>query len=110
MTIQGFTTTLATIAAAAVFTANTATAYSGEDFYVCNLDPNGDNFLALRSCGATRCAMLEKLGPDTSLVTLEPYAVRGWRQVVVQVWNSKAGDFEYGRTGWVYDKYICYGG
>ena len=59
-----------------------ATAHSGESYVVCNLDPNGDNFLALRACGATKCEMLMKLGPNTGLLAIGP-------------------------DGWVYDKYIC---
>lgn len=96
---------LAPIAALSMILAGSALAYSGEDYVVCNLDPNGDNFLALRSCGSSKCQMLRTLGPGTFLLTLEPYAESGWRQVMVK---SGLDDHSYsGPDGWVYDKYIC---
>ncbi len=82
-----------------------ASAYSGENFVTCNLDPNGDNFLALRSCGSSKCQMTKKLGPDTFLLTMEPNSVKGWREVIV---IKGLQDQSYsGPDGWVYDKYIC---
>lgn len=82
-----------------------ADAYSGEDYVVCNLDPNGDNFLALRSCGSSKCQMLGKLGPGTFLLTTDPYSENGWRSVIVK---DGLDDESYsGPNGWVYDKYIC---
>jgi len=80
-------------------------AYSGEDFVVCKLDPAGDNFLALRTCGSSKCRMIERLGPDTFLSSLEPSSEKGWRQVMIKYGLQ---DQSYrGAVGWVYDKYIC---
>jgi len=85
--------------------AHMAVAYSGENFVVCNLDPAGDNFLALRSCGASKCKMTRKLGPDTFLLTFNPKSVNGWREVMVL---HGLQDASYsGASGWVYDDYIC---
>ena len=80
-------------------------AYSGEQYVTCGLDPNGDNFLALRSCGSSKCQMLQKLGPGTFMITLEPKGTKGWREVIVQ---RHVEDWSYeGPKGWVYEKYIC---
>lgn len=98
---------LATFAAATLALAfsDQAAAYDGEQFVVCNLNPNGDNFLALRSCGSSKCKMLRKLGPGTYLMTTEPWAENGWREVIVQ---KNIQDWNYqGPSGWVYGKYIC---
>ncbi|MCI2400588.1 hypothetical protein [Aliiroseovarius subalbicans] len=97
---------LFTVAALAVtLLAGTASAYDGEQYVVCNLNPNGDNFLALRTCGATKCDMKMKLGPGTFVITMEPYSENGWRPVIVQ---NGIQDWSYaGPSGWVYDKYIC---
>ena len=82
-----------------------AQAYSGEVFVVCHLNPYGDNFLSLRSCGSSRCREIMRLGPGTVLDTMEPYTVRGWRQVIVRL--SPNDDSYSGPKGWVYSKYIC---
>lgn len=92
-----------TVAVAAMIPA-IATAHSGESYVVCNLDPNGDNFLALRTCGATKCEMLMELGPNTGLLAIEPYSGSRWREVTVL---SGAYMLPVGPDGWVYDKYIC---
>lgn len=85
--------------------AGAAFAYDGEQFVTCHLDPNGDNFLALRSCGSSKCQMLGKLGPGTFMITMEPHGTKGWREVIVQ---SNMQDWSYsGPKGWVYEKYIC---
>ena len=82
-----------------------AMAYSGEKMVVCRLNPNGDNFLAFRACGSTNCRMKQKLGPGTYVFTMEPYAIRGWREVILMY---GANDDSYsGPTGWVYGKYLC---
>ena len=91
--------------AAALATAGAAYAYSGEQYVTCKLDPNGDNFLALRTCGSSSCEMIRKLGPDTFVITMEPYETKGWREVIVQQGSQ---DWSYsGVKGWVYGKYIC---
>jgi len=82
-----------------------AQAYSGEQFVVCKLNPNGDNFLALRTCGSSNCRMIAKLRSGTFVTSLEPTAVRRWREIVVQ---RGIQDQSYkGPSGWVYDKFIC---
>lgn len=82
-----------------------ALAYSGEDFVVCRLNPAGDNYLSLRTCGSSRCKEIRRLGTGTFLVTLEPNAVNGRRDVIVK---RHAQDNSYsGPSGWVYSKYIC---
>lgn len=82
-----------------------AAAYSGEYFVTCNLDPNGDNFLALRSCPSSSCEMLATLGPNTFLLTLEPTGQGRWREVIPV---NGLDDAELaGPKGWVYDAYIC---
>ncbi len=81
-----------------------ATAHSGESYVVCNLDPNGDNYLALRACGAPKCELLMKLAPNTGLLAIEPYSGSPWREVTVR---SGAQMLPIGPDGWVYDKYIC---
>jgi len=94
---------VATLAVTA--SASYVSAYSGENFVVCNLNPDGDNFLALRTCGSSKCAMTHKLGPDTFLLTMEPYAEKHWREVIVL--NGLQDESYSGPSGWVYDKYIC---
>lgn len=100
--------TLRTILAAAVFAASAAPsafAYSGEIYAVCKLDPNGDNFLALRSCASSNCHMIRKLGPGTFLLTWEPNSQGRWRQVTVMKNTNESS--ATGPSGWVYDRYIC---
>jgi len=96
----------AVIGTMAVIGASSAVmAYSGEYFRVCRLNPQGDNFLALRTCGASKCQMLKKLGPNTYLISTEPWGINRWREVIVL---ESLQDQEFsGESGWVYDKYIC---
>jgi len=90
---------------AAVMMAGSAQAYDGEQYVVCNLNPDGDNFLALRTCNSSKCQMTQKLGPGTFVITMEPYEDNGWREVIVQ---KSIQDWSYaGPSGWVYGKYIC---
>lgn len=68
---------LKTAAAAAIamtVSAPIAQAFSGEYFVTCKLNPNADNFLALRTCGSTKCPMIMRLPPDTFLIALNPHA------------------------------------
>lgn len=98
-------TCIAAFVAATTLMAAPALAYDGEQYVVCDLDPNGDNFLALRACGSSKCEMLRTLAPGTFLMTTEPNATKGWRQVIMQ---RDIQDWNYdGVTGWVYYKYIC---
>ncbi|MBZ0216850.1 MAG: hypothetical protein K8F25_09880 [Fimbriimonadaceae bacterium] len=83
-------------------------AYSGEYFYVCNLNPRGDNYLSLRTCGSTKCPEILRMGPGMVLTSLEPYAQNGWREVVVRGYAQD--DTDAGTVGWVFSKYICSAG
>ncbi|TCT40949.1 hypothetical protein [Martelella mediterranea] len=82
-------------------------AYSGEVYTVCHLDPHGDNYLSLRSCGSSKCNEITRLGPGTFVLTLEPAATKGWREVMVMRSLAEM-DNPTGPMGWVYGKYICY--
>ena len=74
-----------------------AQAYAPDVFSVCGLDPNGDNFLALRAGPGSSHAMLARLGPGTVVMDWER---RGnWYRVSV-------GDVN-GTEGWVYAAYLC---
>jgi len=95
----------AALAAALAFAGSALWAYSGEHYVVCKLNPNGDNFLALRTCGSTKCAMTQKLPPDTFLLSMEPWAENHWREVIVL--GGLQDESYSGPSGWVYDKYIC---
>lgn len=101
----GYVKATVTAGVAVLALAGQATAYSGENFVTCDLDPNGDNFLALRECGSGSCAMLRKLPPDTFLLTVEPVAENGWREVIVLRGLQDQG--ANGQWGWVYGQYIC---
>ncbi|WP_316858770.1 hypothetical protein [uncultured Cohaesibacter sp.] len=83
-----------------------AQAYSGELYFVCGLNPHGDNFLSLRTCGSTRCAEIMRLGPDTPLLSWEPYGTNGWRQVDVLPYPTAPQGGNY-PSGWVFERYIC---
>ena len=101
-----------TIFAAACIAATTALsapllAYSGEDYYVCKLNPNGDNYLSLRTCGSTKCKEILRLGPDMMMTSFEPYGTNGWREVVLKGYAQD--DTDAGTVGWVFERYICEG-
>ena len=82
-----------------------ALAYDGEQYVVCKLNPEGENFLALRACASTSCEILQKLTPGTFVITMEPESADNWREVIVQ---RGIDDWTYsGPNGWVYDRYIC---
>ncbi len=62
--------------------------------YVTGLDPNGDNFLALRSRPGTEGTRIATLGPDTLVTVLER---RGdWRRI----------ELTDGISGWAHGKWI----
>ena len=105
MNIPAILTSCAVAACNVALTASVAVAYSGENYVVCNLNPDGDNFLALRTCGSSKCAMTQKLAPDTFLLTMNPTAEEHWREVIVL--KGLQDDSYSGPSGWVYDKYIC---
>ncbi|TLP46041.1 hypothetical protein FDK21_10480 [Cohaesibacter sp. CAU 1516] len=82
-----------------------AVAYDGEDYVTCRLDPNGDNYLSLRSCGATHCVEIMRLGPETPLRSFEPSGTAGWREVQVLPYLFAPHDAY--PSGWVFERYIC---
>ena len=82
-----------------------AQAYDGEEYVVCRLNPYGDNYLSLRTCGSTKCRAVRRLGPNTPLRSWNPSGVRGWRKVDVLPYLG-APHRNY-LSGWVYQKYIC---
>lgn len=85
-------------------TTSLALAYSGDGYRVCRLNPNGDNFLALRTGPGASFPMVMKLGPDS---VVEHRKTEGnWMSVVVE----RANGYEYLRDlphGYVYRKYLC---
>ncbi|SNY91775.1 hypothetical protein SAMN04515647_2017 [Cohaesibacter sp. ES.047] len=88
------------------FTVSRALAYSGELYRVCGLNPYGDNYLSLRTCGSTRCREIARLGPGTPLRSFEPVGMHGWREV--EVLPSLDAPYVGGyQIGWVFEKYIC---
>lgn len=91
------------IASAALST--TALSYSGEQYVTCNLDPKGDNWVALRAAPNPSAKVLKKLPPATFVITAEPYTKGKWREVTVQK-NMQDNSYT-GVTGWVYTDYIC---
>ena len=62
--------------------------------YVTHLDPNGDNFLALKVAPDVKSTRIMKMGPNT---LLDVVGRRGpWLQVVLTT----------GQSGWAYGKYV----
>lgn len=84
-----------------------AWAYSGEFYVTCNLDPAGDNWLALKSAPNLSAQRIAKLGPGTFLRTWDPEPVGKWRQVSVVAAPDDMAEIT-GPSGWVYTDYICY--
>ena len=77
----------------------------GDQYYVCRLNPQGDNFLALRSCSSTKCQMLKKIPPDAFIVATSAWPEGRWRQVKILAGLPNQGNSK--PMGWVYDKYLC---
>jgi hypothetical protein len=76
-----------------------AQAVSYDVYRVCRLDPQGDNFLALRSGPSSRSAMIAKLGPGTEIFEDSLTDRRGkWVPVITSDWQLE---------GWVFADYIC---
>lgn len=90
----------------ALLIASAAQAYDGELYVTCHLDPAGDNWVALKAAPNISSQRLMKLGPETFLVTTDPYPQGKWRQVIVQR-SMQSWDYS-GPVGWVYTDYICY--
>jgi len=68
-------------------------------FYLVGLNPQGDNFLALRSEPGGRGQRLAKLGPET---LLSPTGRRSGPWLQVEVVNTANA----GMYGWVHDRYV----
>jgi hypothetical protein len=84
---------------------NPASAVSGQAYLVCNLNPNGDNFLALREGPSSSHRMLMTLGPG-SIVEARGTQEGKWLSVVVE----HANDQTFLRdlpAGYVYTDYLC---
>ncbi|SFG55414.1 hypothetical protein SAMN04488020_102524 [Palleronia marisminoris] len=83
-----------------------AHAFSGYGFTVCRLDPNGDNFLALRTGPGSGNPMIMRLPPGT-LVEERGSPTNGkWLPVVVQQTPQQV----YLRdmpSGYVWGDYLC---
>ncbi len=92
------------MAGAVVLTPIITAAHSGESYVVCNLDAGGNEYLALRSCGSTKCEVLMRMSPDTGLLAIEPYSGNPWREVTVL---GGVQMLPIGPDGWVNDKYLC---
>ena len=84
---------------------STSIAYPGMAYEVCGLDPNGDNFLALRAGPGSGYGMIMQLGPR-SIVEGRANQSGGWLMVVVEYANG----YRYLRdlpSGYVYTDYLC---
>ena len=92
-------------ALAAGLMASAALGYDGEHYVTCNLDPNGDNWVALKAAPDISSRRLMKMGPNTFLLTMDPEPVGKWRWVIV-VPHAQSYDHS-GPVGWVYTDYIC---
>jgi uncharacterized protein YraI len=66
--------------------------------YVCGVNPNGDNFLALRSGPGTGYTEVDRMAERTVLIVIE---VRG-------PWIYVRQD-ENGLSGWAHRRWICPG-
>jgi hypothetical protein len=91
----------------AISFSGTALAYSGEAFTVCRLDPDGDNFLALREGPNSKSRILAKLGPATFLESQDFKDTNGFRPVIVLKGPTDWHPAGKRPTGWVYSKFIC---
>ena len=77
-------------------------AATGEAFEVCKLDPEGDNFLALRDLPTVESHLVEKLGPGTLLTASGDLVEGKWLPVVVETGSSGLQPY-----GYVYAGFIC---
>ena len=80
-------------------------AAQGDQYYVCRLNPQGDNFLALRSCSSAKCQMLKKIPPDAFILETNARPEGRWRQVRILAGLPNQGNSK--PIGWVFDKYLC---
>ncbi|KUJ88521.1 MAG: hypothetical protein XD36_0969 [Halomonas sp. 54_146] len=82
-----------------------AFAFSGQGYSVCRLDPNGDNFLALRSGPGAEHPIIMRLPPDT-VVEERGDSTNGWLPIVVE----RTPQHTYLRdlpSGYVWVDYLC---
>lgn len=84
----------------AVVTAPMPTAAQTGFHYIVGLNPQGDNFLALRSATNGAGYRMAKLGPETLLA---PTGQRVGRWLSVEVINTRHA----GLVGWVFDRYVA---
>lgn len=97
--LRGAFFVLCALALGAVLGVPHASAQEGY-YYIVGLNPQGDNFLALRSEPDGRGYRVEELGPETLLA---PTGSRSGRWLQVEVVNTaNAGLF-----GWVFDRYVA---
>lgn len=75
---------------------------AGTAYEVCRLDPEGDNFLALRDLPTTESHMVLRLGPGTIVESRGEVVEGKWMPVVVQ--NGDTNTLPY---GYVYTSFIC---
>jgi hypothetical protein len=94
---------LPVIMALSVLAAPLASAYDGEYFRVCRLNPYGDNYLSLRTCPSTRCREITRMGPGTEVVSINPYPRRRWWEIEI----LDANGMRTGIAGWAYGGYLC---
>ncbi|QFU07738.1 hypothetical protein PARPLA_02024 [Rhodobacteraceae bacterium THAF1] len=81
-------------------------AYSGDGYRVCRLDPNGDNFLALRAGPGTGYQMIMQLPPET-VVESRGSATNGkWLPVVVE-YTPQQTYLRNLPNGYVWGDYLC---
>lgn len=88
---------LAVAAFVALAGAMPAQAVSYDIYAVCGLDPNGDNFLALREGPSTNHRLLARLPPGIELA--EVRRVGDWMEVIVLP--------DWVREGYVFARYTC---
>lgn len=80
-------------------------AYSGDAYEVCRHNPDGDNFLALRSGPSSSHAMVMKLGPGP-VVEARGDEHGNWLEVFVEMANGKTYFLDL-PSGFAYTKYLC---
>jgi len=76
-------------------------AYSGDHYRVCNLDPQGDNFLAFREGPTSSSRILMKLPPRYDV------EVRGTRENGRWFPAATVDDKGTFIDGYVFDAYVC---
>ena len=86
--------------------AGTAHAYSGDGYQVCRLDPQGDNFLALRAGPGSGHAMIMRLPPGTVVEERGSPTNGKWLPVVVEHTPQQTFLRDL-PSGYVFGDYLC---